>query len=620
MPPQTATSPPTTPAAAPASATPVSATPVSAVPDSFGIDRVADDESLRSLLPLYLDPDLLAHLEPVLADLGPRLGGELDALAGEADRNPPVLEHRTRTGLDRQEVRVHPAYRRLQETAFGELGMAAASHRPGVLGWPAPLPPVAKYLLFYLFAQAEFGLECPVSMTDALTRTLRKFGSQELIDRWLPGLTSTDLDSLTQGAMFMTEQDAGSDVGRATTTARENADGTWSLTGQKWFCSNVDAELAMVLARPEGAVAGIKGIGLFLLPRHLPDGSANRMRIVRLKDKLGTRSMPSGEIDLDGATAHLVGDVGQGFKQMADMINASRLSNGVRSAGLMRRAFGEARYVCRNREAFGRPLIDLPLQRRQLAKLRLRAEQGLSVVMHTAEVFARADAGDDEAAAVLRILTPLVKFRVCRDARKATADAMEVRGGVGYIEEFGDARIFRDAQLGSIWEGTSNIVALDVVRAAHRAGALKPLVSHLQGLLAEAADTGLPPRLRAHLDRLVLDALHALELHGDGSAEWRVRQVASATYHVLSAVVLAWEGTRIAESSGDWTRVAYATLVLEHRVLPQDPFSPPEDDAELLRRLIEGEPVDRDAVWAHAAAVLPEQTSAPTGVQTGVEA
>ncbi|WP_084499745.1 acyl-CoA dehydrogenase family protein [Brevibacterium album] len=584
-----------------------------AVPDSFGIDRIADDESLASLLPLYLEPVLLAHLRPVLADLGPRLGGELDALAGEADRNPPVLEHRTRTGLDRQSVRVHPAYRRLQEVAFGELGMAAASHRPGALGWHEPLPPVAKYLLFYLFAQAEFGLECPVSMTDALARTLRRFGSQELLDRYLPGLTSMDVDELTQGAMFMTEQDAGSDVGRTATTARDNGDGTWALTGQKWFCSNVDAELAMVLARPEGAAAGIRGIGLFLLPRHLPDGSPNRMRIVRLKDKLGTRSMPSGEIDLDGATAHLVGDIGQGFKQMADMINASRLSNGVRSAGLMRRAFGEARHVCRNREAFGTALIDLPLQRRQLAKLRVTAEQALSVVMHTAEVFGRADGGDAEAAAVLRILTPLVKFRVCRDARKVTADAMEVRGGVGYIEEFGDARVFRDAQLGSIWEGTSNIVALDVVRAAHRAGALKPLIGHLQGLLAEAGEAGLPPRLRSHLDRLVLDALHALEMHGDGGAEWRVRQVASATYHVLSAVVLAWEGARIAESNGDWTRVAYATLVLEHRVLPQDPFAPSEDDPELLRRLIEGEPVDRETVWEHARAVLPESALSEAG-------
>ena len=309
------------------------------VPDSFGIDRFADDRSLRSLLPLYVDADLLAHVQPVLEDLGPRLGGEMDEWAHQADVNPPVLHHRTRSGRDHQRIEVHPAYRELQKVAFEELGMHAMSHRP-VLGWDTPLPPSVKYTIFYLFAQAEFGLECPVNMTDSLTRTLRKFGDQELIDRYLPTLTSLSMETLTQGAMFMTEQDAGSDVGRATTRAVDNGDGTWSLTGEKWFCSNADADLTMILARPDGAPAGIKGIGLFLLPRTLPDGPPNNYRIVRLKEKLGTRSMPSGEVSLSGATAYLVGDVGQGFKQMADMVNSSRLSNAVRAAGMMRRALG----------------------------------------------------------------------------------------------------------------------------------------------------------------------------------------------------------------------------------------------------------------------------------------
>lgn len=189
-------------------------TTMTPVPDSYGIDRFADDRSLDDLLPLYLDEKLLAHLRPVFEDLGPRLGGELDDLAHDADVNPPVLQHRTRNGADAQSIKIHPAYRRLQEVAFGELGLAAMSHRPGVLGWDEPMPPIVKYLLVYLFTQAEFGLLCPVNMTDSLTRTLRKYGSPELVDRFIGGLTSTDLDTLTQGAMFMTEQDAGSDVGR----------------------------------------------------------------------------------------------------------------------------------------------------------------------------------------------------------------------------------------------------------------------------------------------------------------------------------------------------------------------------------------------------------------------
>lgn len=591
------------------------------VPDSHGIDRVADDKSLQALLPLYLDDDLRSHLAPVLAELGPRLGGEMDDWAHQADVNPPVLHHRTRQGRDRQWIEVHPAYRELQKVAFEDLGMHAMSHTP-VLGWDEPMPPLVKYMFFYLFAQAEFGLECPVSMTDALTRTLRKFGDQELIDRYLPTLTSTSLETLTQGAMFMTEQDAGSDVGRATTIARDNGDGSWALTGEKWFCSNADAEVTMILARPEGAQPGIKGIGLFLLPQTLPDGTRNSYRIVRLKDKLGTRSMPSGEVSLDGATAYLVGDVGQGFKQMADMVNSSRLSNAVRSAGMMRRAFGESRFVCLEREAFGTRLIDLPLQRRQLAKLLLPAEQGLSMSFHTARVFERADAGDDGAAAVLRILTPIIKLRTTREARKVTADAMEVRGGVGYIEEYGDARTFRDAQLGSIWEGTSNIVALDVVRAAHRSSALKPLMGYLGELIAEVGgraaaggtaggtapeaavgDESFAP-LAEELDRLSGELLHALEMLGDKANEAQTRQIATALYCLCSAVFLAWEGVRIGARDGDYSRVVLAAMVVRHRLLPQDPLSVVDDPADLLKDLILQECVDADAAAAYVAESL----------------
>ena len=591
------------------------------VPDSHGIDRYADDRSLRSLLPLYLDEDLLAHLQPVLEDLGPRLGGEMDDWAHQADVNPPVLHHRTRAGRDHQWIEVHPAYRSLQKVAFEELGMHAMSHRP-VLGWDKPMPPLVKYMFFYLFAQAEFGLECPVSMTDALTRTLRKFGDQELIDRYLPTMTSVSLDTLTQGAMFMTEQDAGSDVGRATTIASDNGDGTWSLTGEKWFCSNADADVTMILARPEGAPKGIKGIGLFLLPKTLPDGTPNSYRIVRLKDKLGTRSMPSGEVSLSGATAYLVGDLGQGFKQMADMVNSSRLSNAVRSAGMMRRAFGESRFVCLEREAFGTRLLDLPLQRRQLSKLLLPTEQGLSMSLHTARVFERADAGDDEAAAVLRILTPIIKVRTTREARKVTADAMEVRGGVGYIEEYGDARTFRDAQLGSIWEGTTNIVALDVVRAAHRSSALKPLMSYLDELIAVVAGRGAAggvagltaaeaaagsadlASLSDELERYAGELLHALEMLGDKANEAQVRQISTALYCLCSAVFLAWEGVQIGARTGDWSRVVLAAMEIRHRLQPHDPLRVVEDPDDLVRSLILQETVSREQAVAYLGVAL----------------
>ena len=548
---------------------PAPPTGAQAVPDSRGLNLHRADPDLQRLAELYLPGGLAAHLEPHLDRLGALAGGELDELAGIADHNPPVLRPRTRRGEDAQGIDYHPAYRQLEQTAFGDYGLAALSHRAGVLGWNAPMPPAAKYVLTYLFVQAEFGLCCPVSMTDSLTRTLRKFGSDELIARYLPALTSQDLDVLNQGAMFMTEQGAGSDVGATVVSASPQADGTWSLRGEKWFCSNADAELAMVLARREDGEPGLKGVSLFLLPRTLPDGSANRYRIVRLKDKLGTRSMASGEISLEGATAWLVGDPGAGFKQMADMVNNSRLSNGVRAAGLMRRASTEALYIAHRREAFGKRLIEMPLMRRQLLKMIMPAEQARSMMFQTAEALRRSDAGEDGAYALLRILTPLIKFRACRDARKVTGDAMEVRGGCGYIEEWSDARLVRDAHLGSIWEGTSNIVALDVVRAAQREGSLPVLKAHVAGL-CDASDA--PAELMPALDRAIALAEAA---QGDVA---QTRQAASALYHLASAAALAWEARRL----GAPHRLALARAVLTHRVAPRDPLAmTPAEDPDL---------------------------------------
>jgi len=550
------------------------------IPDSAGINAFRADPAMRRLLEVYLDGETFAALLPQLDRMGALVGGELEDLALTADKNPPELKIRNRIGADDQRVEKHPAYERLEHYAFGEFGLAAMSHRGGVFGRPEKLPPLAKYALVYLFVQAEFGLCCPLSMTDSLTRTLVKFGDPELVAEYFDQLTSQDMDLVFQGAMFMTEQMAGSDVGAIETVARKDADGNWRLYGDKWFCSNPDADLAMVLARPEGAGDGTKALSLFLLPKRLPDGTRNAYRILRLKEKMGTKSMASGEIALEGAVAHLVGDPGQGFKQMTDMINMSRLANGVRSAGMMRRSVAEALFIARNRTAFGKRLVDLPLMRRQLLKMLVTAEQGRSMVFHTARVLQRADAGDEAAAKVLRIMTPLLKFRTCRDARKVAGDAMEVRGGCGYIEEFSDARVLRDSHLGSIWEGTSNIVALDVARATKREGALAALRTHLEELSEEAGNM-LPGGLDDALAR-ACDYMEAVA--SDKAREGEVRQAASAVYNAASAVIMAWEDARMSGASGDRARLA--GLVLKHKLLPRDPLGggDTEADGDLLDR------------------------------------
>ncbi|MBI1943197.1 MAG: acyl-CoA dehydrogenase family protein [Betaproteobacteria bacterium] len=558
------------------------------VPDSRGLNLLHADPSLRGLLELHLEPALCAHLLPHFERMGAMAGAELDELALAADKSPPVL----RSNGDCQFIEKHQAYRQLEQVAFGEYGLAAMSHRGGVLGWPKPLPPIVKYALSYLYVQAEFGVCCPLSMTDSLTRTIRKFADPALVARYLPGLASQDMDTLVQGAMFMTEQNAGSDVGLISTSARKQ-DSEWRLFGDKWFCSNADAGLALVLARPEGAPAGTAGLSLFLLPRTLPDGSPNRYRIVRLKDKLGTRAMPSGEIALEGALAWLVGDPMQGFKQMTDMINMSRLSNGMRAAGMMRRALTEALFVARNRLAFGKRLIELPLMRRQLLKLMLPAEAARSVLFFAAKELESADAGDEQARRRVRLLTPLLKFRACRDARRVTGDAMEVRGGVGYTEEWSDPRLVRDAHLGSIWEGTSNVVALDVLRAIRREQCLEALLPVLDERISRAPRL-LAGRLAASLDK----AAEFAHETATSRSEAHARQAASGLYYACAGALLADEGARLG-ARGDARRLLIAFLAYVHRLAPRDP----------LRRVTTGYEAEL------ADALLPETALAPAAVE-----
>jgi len=272
---------------------------------------------LRDLLRLHLELDDFRHLEPHFDRLGRLAGGKLDELARIADKHPPVLHPRDRFGRDEDWIDYHSSYREMEEVAFADFQFHAMSHRTGVLGMDRPLPAVAKYALQYLFVQAEFGLMCPISVTDTSIHLVRKFANPELKDYLLPKMLSGDVATMWKGTQFMTERAGGSDVGAIETTARL-VDGEWRLYGDKWFCSHADADVALLLARPEGAASGTKGLALFALPRRLKDGSRNAYRIVRLKDKLGTRSMASGEILLEGALAYLVGDAGAGLKQMME--------------------------------------------------------------------------------------------------------------------------------------------------------------------------------------------------------------------------------------------------------------------------------------------------------------
>lgn len=531
-------------------------------PDCSGLNFYEIDRSLRDLLTLYMDEPLLAHLTPHLHDLGQLAGGRLNELADLADKHPPQLRYRDKYGRDNEWIEVHPSYDEIRTIAFGQFGMHAMTQRAGVLGWPETMPAIAKQAFFYLFSQAEFGVLCPVNLTDCTSDLLARYGSPELKARYLDRMLTLDMSNLLYGAQFMTEKIGGSDAGAAELMALRDGD-QWRLHGEKWFCSNADGDIAVLLARPQGACAGGRGLGLFLMPRHLPDGTRNHYRIVRLKDKLGSRSMPSGEIIFDGAVAYPLGDLDRGMKQMLEMVNYSRVSHLTRAAGMMRRCLNEALQVARHRDAFGHRIIDYPLMRRQLLKMMIKTEQSLSALMLASIMMARTD---EHATKVLRVLTPACKYRASRDNIAVATAAMEARGGNGYIEDWPNARLVRDAHLGVIWDGTSSVNALDVIqRAVGKERAHRRLGAELDERLSEARN--IPGQFRTRVSAALAQAIEFAEEVADNPGNERFTRVAAgALYHIATAILMLNEGARLGETGGDARRLLMARFVLDHRL------------------------------------------------------
>ncbi|MFJ9818477.1 acyl-CoA dehydrogenase family protein [Streptomyces sp. NPDC101151] len=528
------------------------------------------DPALGPLLDRLLDPDDRARAEPLLARLGALAADEIDRLAAQADAHPPRLRPYTPDGERIDAIDYHPAHDRLAKIAYEDFGLAAMSHRPGVHGWATPVPHVVKYALSYLFVQAEFGLACPLSMTDSAARILRLFDPERHAAA-LAALTSTDPRTRATGAMFITERQGGTDVGLTGTRATEH-DTHWTLRGRKWFASNPDADVVLALARVPGQGEGTRGLGMFLVPRLLPDGSRNALRIDRLKDKLGSRSIPSGEVTFEDAYAQPVGRLGEGFRQMAEMLNVSRLSNAMRAAALMRRAVREAVEHTRSRHVLGLPLFDQPLMRMTLLPLLLDTEAALGFVLEAASRLDAADRGDGSCRELVRVLTPLAKFTLCKRARFITGETMEIRGGNGYIEDWVDPRLLRDAHLGSIWEGSSNVIALDVLRCMRRES------SH--HALADAYGSRLSARwqaLRAKGD-WILDLPEAEQQMLAGG-------YANQLSHAVMATLLLQQAEYEADLTGNGRKMLVAHT---YRGLLEDPGTLPLPALEHLADLADG--------------------------------
>jgi alkylation response protein AidB-like acyl-CoA dehydrogenase len=494
------------------------------------VNTYTADPALMSLLRAWLPPQTMAWADPQLRELGRLAADELPALGDACERQPAWLRPIDPWGERVDEVVYPDAWRELGAVAarFGLAGLPYDEEARRVAG---PDVRVVHAALCYLFQPQTATYLCPVSMTDAAARVLADFGPDALRGEVLPHLVSREPASAWTAGQWMTERQGGSDVGANTVEARRE-DGGWRLHGRKYFCSNVGGEVVLALARPEGAGPGTRGLALFLVPRLLGDGSRNRYRVDRLKDKLGTRAMATGEVTLEGAHAQLVGDLDRGFAQMTSMLNVTRIHNAIASASTLRRGVQLARGYAACRTAFGRTLDGLPLQRQVLVQLAVQAEAALVLTMRLAALLGRIECGvaTVDESVVFRLGTSLAKLYTARQAVAGSSEVVECFGGAGYMEDTGIARLLRDAQVLPIWEGTTNVLSLDALRTVARPGTADAFVAELERL-------GSPGRDR------VASLLSAAAGQEPEAAQRSARRLAFA-------MAEAWIGGLLADASG----------------------------------------------------------------------
>lgn len=450
------------------------------------VDEWVEEPSLRRLLGRILPGEVLAEVTPSLAHMGELASTTLAADAALLDHRDgePRLVRYDPWGERIDEIVTHPAWDRIGRVAAEEGVVATGYERAH-----GEHSRVHQYALANLFAPSSGLYSCPLAMTDGAARTLEVHGDDAVKDRALPRLTSRDPDTMWTSGQWMTERTGGSDVGASLSRAVPDGD-VWRLHGTKWFTSAVTSQMALTLARPDGNSAGGRGLAMFYLEVRDDEGRLNHIEVRRLKDKLGTRQMPTAELELRGTVAHLVGEPANGTRNIAPMLHVTRLWNAVSSVGGMRRAWCLARDYARRREAFGRLLEDQPLHVATLADLRIQHEAALQLTFHAVRLFGRVDVGvaTSREEQALRLLLPLTKLVTAKQAVAQASEALESFGGAGYIEDTGLPVLLRDAQVLPIWEGTTNVLSLDALRAVQHDDAFGAFAEMAHELATGATD------------------------------------------------------------------------------------------------------------------------------------
>jgi len=506
------------------------------LPPELG-NQFESDWLLHAWLEAELPEALWRAERPLLEEIGARAGGEWYALQ-QADRlNEPRLTQWSPWGARIDHIELTPLWQRAKSWA-AEYGLVAAGYDAGL----AEHARTVQFARAWLFIPSTDFYGCPLAMTDGAARVLQDAGNAALAARALPKLLARSGDAFWTSGQWMTETIGGSDVSRSETVARRDDDGQWRLHGRKWFTSAATSEMALTLARPEGGADGSRGLALFYVEPHDADGRLQQIEILRLKDKLGTRKLPTAELLLDGTPAEPVAGLERGVAAIAPVLNLTRTWNAITACSLMRRGLALAESYARRRSAFGRLLIELPLHRRTLALLEADFAAASAATWAMIRELGRIEHGHRQAQPKLqRLLTPVIKLGTARDAIAVTSEVLECFGGAGYVEDTGLPQLLRDVQVLSIWEGTTNVLALDLLRVIEADG-LAPWHEAMQARIAGWTDpefSALAETAIAALDQTVGDFERAA-----ATAQANARALALNVYRVTALVELCDLGAR----------------------------------------------------------------------------
>lgn len=506
-------------------------------------DFYASDHILQDYLKRKVSSKGLDYMKSKLSKIGEAAAQKMDSLSLDADKNVPQLVKRNFFGEDIDEVKFHPSYNELMQIAI-DSEMFKVKWEPNLKNEFKLERHSLGFASGYLYAMSELGQYCPLCMTDGVARLIDLHCTEEDKKRLLPHIYTTELEQFFTGAMFLTEKSGGSDVGRNLVKAHKQNDGTYLLSGEKWFCSNVNAELIFALARTDESKTGTRGLSIFLIEKHLPDGSKNKLPIVRLKDKLGVRSMASAECVLDGTVGTLVGNEFNGFKIMTDMINLSRLYNSIAALSGARRALVEAYNFNLFRKSFGKTAIEHTLVKEKLFELGSLNVANFYLTWRAIEALDKADNGNENEKHLGRLLTPMVKKWSAEKAVYIVRESMELMGGIGYIEDGVVPKIMRDVMVLPIWEGAGNIMILDMLRASFKSDGLKVMMEEIKTSLSRKSDYG--DTISEHLQELENKMkslfemeVEELELHGKYFFE------KLTTLFQLSIILNNWEDSNV---------------------------------------------------------------------------